>query len=183
MTTEERLNQQGGNTVSSNGESQEIVAVKSEQPPVPKGVTNEESRELKDRAADVVRQLEDASGSEALELITSITTVGTQAQRNAGTELELLRTCVGEVLTREGPGGEVSKKTGGSTFDPQPDQPPRGGSPRLFEAGIRSASICGEVHVGHEGSGEDRNTIRTSCATSHGYRDEAPGRANDAGQG
>ena len=109
MTTEERLNQQGENTVSSNGESQEMVAVKSEQPPVPKGVTNEESRELKDRAADVVRQLEDASGSEALELITSITTVGTQAQRNAGTELELLRTCVGEVLTREGPGGEVSK--------------------------------------------------------------------------
>ena len=44
-----------------------------------------------------------------MELIDSVTSVGIQAQRKAKSELELLRGRVGDMITREGTGAEVSK--------------------------------------------------------------------------
>ena len=67
------------------------------EPLVPKGISDKESQDLKSRAIGLVKQLEDASGSEQLELADSITNLGIQAQRSAGTELDLLRTRVGEM--------------------------------------------------------------------------------------
>ena len=86
----------------------ELVPVDKELP-VPEGISEEESQALKHRAEDVVRQLEESGGSREMELVTSIGSVGIQVQRNAASELELLRHRVGDVLTREGPAGEVSK--------------------------------------------------------------------------
>jgi uncharacterized protein YaaN involved in tellurite resistance len=57
----------------------------------------------------VVRELEDASGSKEMEIVDSITTLGIQAQRHAGADLELLRARVGDLMTNEGPGSKVSK--------------------------------------------------------------------------
>ena len=102
------LEDQRGENAAVNAGSQEIVPADSKEPLVPRGMTGEESRTLKERAADAVAHLEDASGSKELELITRIASVGTQAQRNAGGEMELLRARIGDVLTRGGPGAEVS---------------------------------------------------------------------------
>ena len=56
-----------------------------------------------------MKQLEGASGSRELEIIDSMTSLGIQSQRNAGSEMELLKSRVGEMITNEGPGAEISK--------------------------------------------------------------------------
>lgn len=88
---------------------QEIVLAGTRELAVPQGMTSEEAEELKARAREIARQLESASGSKEMEVVDSVTSVGIQAQRQAGAELELLRARVGEMLTREGPGGQVAK--------------------------------------------------------------------------
>ena len=43
-----------------------------------------------------------------MELIDSIATVGTQAQRHSGSQLDLLRVRVGEMLSQDGSGSEIT---------------------------------------------------------------------------
>lgn len=88
---------------------QNLTSVESPEPPVPQGLSYEESQEIQVRARELVKQLEGASGSEELELIDSMTNLGMQAQRRAGGEMELLRGRVGDMISNEGPGTELSK--------------------------------------------------------------------------
>lgn len=109
MVMEESTGKQEEITESSPVDHRDLVPLESKELPVPEGISEGESQALKNRAQDAVRQLEDASGGKELELVTSIGSVGAQVQRNVARELELLRPRVGDVLTREGPAGEVSK--------------------------------------------------------------------------
>jgi uncharacterized protein YaaN involved in tellurite resistance len=88
-------------------DSKEIGAVKKE-PLAPKGVTGEEVEELKARAQGVVRQLEEARGSKEMEIIDSVTSLGLQTQRQAASEIGLLKARVGDMITREGLTGQVT---------------------------------------------------------------------------
>ena len=106
METEERTEER---MESESASSRKVVPVKDAGPPVPKGMTDEEMRDLKERALNVVRRLERATGSEELDLVASVANVGIQAQTSAGTELELLRVQVSDALSREGPGAQISK--------------------------------------------------------------------------
>jgi uncharacterized protein YaaN involved in tellurite resistance len=76
---------------------------------VPKEIPAPEAGALQARAAEIVKELEDASGSKELELLDSLTGVGIQAQRAAASDLELLRARVGEMLTDEGASSRVTK--------------------------------------------------------------------------
>ena len=87
----------------------DIAPLEVSEPTPPKGLTDEDVRDMQGRAADLVKQLEGASGSQELELIDSMVNIGAQAQRNAGGELALLRTRVGDMVTNEGPGENLSK--------------------------------------------------------------------------
>jgi uncharacterized protein YaaN involved in tellurite resistance len=69
----------------------------------------EEAAGLKQRAAEIVYDLEEASGSKELELADGITAVGIQAQRRAGEDLDFLRARVGELLSDKGASGQVTK--------------------------------------------------------------------------
>ncbi len=75
------------------------MTVAKKEPLAPKGVSDVEVKELKARAQEVARQLEEASGSKGMEVIDSVTSVGMQAQRHAASELVLLRARVGDTLT------------------------------------------------------------------------------------
>ena len=108
MTKNERPDVQEENTELVDSGTQDMVPVEVREPQVPKGLSDKESQVLKSRAIDLVKQLEDASGSQQLELSDSITNLGVQAQRGAGAELDLLRTRVGEMMTQDGPGGQIS---------------------------------------------------------------------------
>jgi uncharacterized protein YaaN involved in tellurite resistance len=68
-----------------------------------------EADALKQRAAEIVRELDDASGSKELALADGIAAVGRQSQRRAGAELDFLRTRVGEMLNERGAAGQVTK--------------------------------------------------------------------------
>jgi uncharacterized protein YaaN involved in tellurite resistance len=69
----------------------------------------EEAADLKERASEIVRGLEQAPGSKGLELADGITAVGIQAQRRAGEDLDFLRARVGELLSDKGASGQVTK--------------------------------------------------------------------------
>ena len=108
MTNQERLDVQKENTKLVDTGTQDMIPVEVREPQVPKGLSEKESQVLKNRATDLVKQLEDASGSQQLEMTDSITNLGVQAQRSAGTELDLLRTRVSEMMTQDGPGSQIS---------------------------------------------------------------------------
>jgi uncharacterized protein YaaN involved in tellurite resistance len=94
--------------VALNLDSKEIAALKKE-PPAPKGMTGEEVEELKARAQAVARQLEEASGSKELEIIDSVATLGLQTQRQAASELGLLKARVRDLFSRDGLTGQVTE--------------------------------------------------------------------------
>lgn len=80
------------------------------EPPVPKGLTDEQRQEIHERAIALVNELEGASGTQELELVDSMTNLGIQAQRSAGKELDLLRGRVGDMITNGGPGESLTKE-------------------------------------------------------------------------
>jgi uncharacterized protein YaaN involved in tellurite resistance len=78
------------------------------QPVSPRGMPEAEQGELQSQAAELARRLAEASGSQELELVDRISYLGVQAQRSAGSELELLRSRVGELAGEQGPGSNVA---------------------------------------------------------------------------
>jgi len=108
MAIEDQSDQEMKNMALSPENSQEIGPVENEEPTKGKGINDETARELQQRSRDLVKQLIEASGSEELEVTDSITGVGIQAQRSAGADLDLLRTRIRDMITKEGPGGKIS---------------------------------------------------------------------------
>jgi uncharacterized protein YaaN involved in tellurite resistance len=82
----------------------EGIRVQPDRPEPPLGLNSEEARELEGKAAEAVAQLRDASGSKEMALIDSITTVGIRSQRQAGSDLQLLRGRVGDLIGKHGLG-------------------------------------------------------------------------------
>jgi len=78
-------------------------------PTPPARLTEAKVEVLRDRAEALVRQLESTEGSKELELIDSVTQLGSQAQREAGDELDLLRGRVGDMVTRGGTGAQITQ--------------------------------------------------------------------------
>ncbi len=79
-------------------------------PKPPQGLSEAEQQQLKERALALVDQLVESSGSREMELADSITSLGIQSQRRAGTELDLLKGRMGELLSQDGPGGQISRE-------------------------------------------------------------------------
>ena len=95
------------NVLNSTG-SGELARVEIGDPTAPKDMPDHEKEELKTKALALVTDLGEASGSRELELSDSITSLGIQAQRAAGGELDLLKTRVGDMLSQEGPSGKIA---------------------------------------------------------------------------
>ena len=89
--------------------TQELAPVEIKEPLAPQGLTDVEKKGLQTRATDLVKELGEATGSRELELSDSVTNLGMQAQRTGGTEMELLRTRVGDMMAQQGPGEEIAK--------------------------------------------------------------------------
>ena len=90
-------------------ENMGLAPVKEAKPARPEGLSDEEDRELKSRAQALVNGLAEAEGGEELELADNLTSLGVEAQKRAGTGLELLKGRVGDALAREGSGDGISK--------------------------------------------------------------------------
>ena len=96
MVMEKRPEQQQEDPVIFPETSPEIAAEENEKPIAPQGITDEETQELQSRARGLVEELQAASGGRQLQLIDGMTNLGMQAQRKAGSELDLLRGRVGD---------------------------------------------------------------------------------------
>jgi uncharacterized protein YaaN involved in tellurite resistance len=88
-------------------DSKEIAAAKKELP-APKGMTGDEMDELKARAQAIARQLEAANGSKEMEIVDSVAGLGLQTQRQAASELGLLKARVKETFNQQDPTGQVT---------------------------------------------------------------------------
>jgi uncharacterized protein YaaN involved in tellurite resistance len=107
MAEEKLRDPVAGGAVALSPDSKEIAAVKKE-PLAPKGITTEEAEEFRARAHAIARQLEAASGGKEMEIVDSVTSLGLQTQRQAASELGLLRGRMGDTLNREDPTGQVT---------------------------------------------------------------------------
>ena len=96
------------NSELSSARDYEIISQDAKTVSVPEGITEEEAQALRERAKSLIDQLEEARGSKALALIDRVTAVGIQSQRMAGTELDLLKTRMADLLTQNGSGAEIS---------------------------------------------------------------------------
>jgi uncharacterized protein YaaN involved in tellurite resistance len=86
----------------------EMLPVEITEPVPPQGATEPEMEELRVRAVDLIQRLGQASGSAELELADSVTHLGIQAQRKAGSQLDLLRVRVRDMISQGGPGAAIS---------------------------------------------------------------------------
>ena len=84
------------------------VPAVADQPTRPKSMSEDEAESVRSQAIELVKQLEDAGGVGQLELLDRITSVGTQAQRDAAGQLELLQARIGTFLNEGGTGAEIA---------------------------------------------------------------------------
>ena len=109
MVTKEETPRDSGSVERPGHKAEVLEPEREERQDVLSELTDLESRTLRSRAAEIIKALEDSEGSAQMEIISSVASVGVQTQRTAASELELLRTRVGDVLTGDGPGAKVSK--------------------------------------------------------------------------
>lgn len=78
--------------------------------PLPPGaLAPEEAMLIQEQARALAGELGLAHGSRELAMVDSLTGLGTQVQREAGTELALLRGRITDMMSREGTGSEIAK--------------------------------------------------------------------------
>ena len=75
---------------------------------VPRAMSDDEVGEVQSEAEEIVTQLRDASGSDEMEMLDAIMSVGLQPQRNAAGQLELLRSRIGTFLNAGGTSKEIA---------------------------------------------------------------------------
>ena len=77
--------------------------------PTESDIPAEVANELTSRAASIAREVEASTGSDEMEVIDSVATVGLEAQRQGGREVDRLRMRVAEMLRTDGVSSQVTK--------------------------------------------------------------------------
>ena len=77
----------------------DLVPTELPAPTPPRRLSEADDRDLKERVQTLVKELSEADGSQEMGLVDSITSLGAQTQRRAGSELGLLQARVGQMLS------------------------------------------------------------------------------------
>ncbi len=130
------------------------------EPLPPRGMAEDESASIRQKAADVAARLLSAEGSDELQVIDEVSDLGLQVQRNAASELGLLRARLGELIEEGGAGAAIAgelaelRKTLAKI---SPDRArPTGFLPRVLHVGIlgrSTSSVVGaleRIAIGYE---------------------------------
>jgi len=104
-------NEQSDHSISSSEVA--VVANDASAPVPPEGMSAAEVGEMRDQATALVHELGVSSGGRQLSVIDELTSVGTQTQRNAGRQLELVKTRMSTLIE----GGGSSKDVATDLFD------------------------------------------------------------------
>ena len=108
MTMEERPEREGEMPDINASATGEMVPAEISPPTVPRGVSEDEAQRVQSRAIELVKRLEDADGSNEMELLDGIANVGIQAQRDAAGQLNLLKMRIGTFLNQGGTSAEIA---------------------------------------------------------------------------
>jgi len=109
------------------------IAVARKEPPTPKGMSGDEMAELKARAQAIARRLQEAGGSKEMEVIDSLATLGMQTQRQAASDLGLLKARVRETFNQQDPTGQVTTDLVELRMALKQIAPPELSHPSLFD--------------------------------------------------
>jgi uncharacterized protein YaaN involved in tellurite resistance len=88
--------------------TQQVIERPALEPEPPKSMTADDVAAVKRQATEIAARLATADGSEELQVVDSISNLGVQAQRGAASELDLLRARLGEMMTKDSPGGAIA---------------------------------------------------------------------------
>ena len=108
MKLEQSLDGSGNDQNITFSESGGIASLDLGEAAPPPGLPDSELEGLRKRAKELVQKLATAEGSLEMELMDNVTNVGLQAQRNSGSQLDLLRVRVGDMLSQAGSGGGIT---------------------------------------------------------------------------
>jgi uncharacterized protein YaaN involved in tellurite resistance len=89
-------------------EEVEIIPVDVRAPRAPTGMSDEEAQQVRREASALVDQLAHASGSGEFELLDDISNVGLTAQQRAASQMGLLKTSIGSLLSEGGASKEIA---------------------------------------------------------------------------
>ena len=84
------------------GESGRSIPVEIQEPQPPNTLSEDDVREARNEALALMSRLQEADGSREMGLLDGITSVGSQAQREAAEHLDLLRTRIGTFINEGG---------------------------------------------------------------------------------
>lgn len=84
-------------------------AAEMNEPKPPSDLAPDELAAIQQQAHSLAMSLQQSSGSKEMELSDAVSSLGVRAQRQAGSELTLLRTRVGEMLTQKGTGSDIAR--------------------------------------------------------------------------
>lgn len=90
-------------------EASPILNAELNDPQPPTSMAPEEIATLQQQARTVAMNLEQSTGGKELELIDAVSSLGVQAQRQAGSELALLRSRVGDMLVQKGASADIAQ--------------------------------------------------------------------------
>lgn len=79
------------------------------EPKPPANLAPEEAAAMQQHARVIANDLDQSGGSKEMELIDSVSSLGIQAQRQAGSELTLLRGRVGDMLAQTGASSDIAR--------------------------------------------------------------------------
>ena len=78
------------------------------EPTAPANLTEDDIREIQAQAIELVNQLGEASGSTEMRVLDDVANIGMDAQRATRTDLELLKSRMGDILDQGGTGKEIA---------------------------------------------------------------------------
>ena len=108
MTSEQRTDEFGNDDDLNSSEAMSRAMSEAGNPKPPSNLPDSECEGLRRRATELVLELAAAEGSTEMELIDNVTNVGLRAQKNGGSQFELLRVRVREMLSVGGPGRDIT---------------------------------------------------------------------------
>ena len=89
-------------------EEVEVLPAEIREPRAPAGMSEEEAQEVRREASELVEQLAQATGGSAFEVLDDISNVGMATQQRAASQLGLLKTTIGSLLSEGGPSKEIA---------------------------------------------------------------------------
>ena len=144
----------------------------------PETMSADEIELARQQASALVRGVRESTGGQQLAVLDEVTSVGLESQRNAGRQLELVKTRLATFLDEGGAEQGGRARADRPARRARPHQPRRSSSAASGARTLGAAALHARQRDG-PGAEEDRAALRAGVEADRRHRDEAP-RGSDA---